>query len=127
MGWLRTEELLATTAALLEREHKSIVVSLLHVRPESPAVHGGHHLGVLLFREGPEHKPLPRSPSLDSPFAILKLRRYAVFPQRQILLEILCQCLLRPIKRGKERSQDRRVVALVHPPQRVELSVHDLS
>src|SRR4030095_4816282 len=118
-GGLRTKELLAITEALLERKHKSIVVSLLHVRPESPAVHGDHHLGVLLFREGPEHESLSRPPSLDSPFAILKLRRYAVFPQRQILLEILCQRFLRPVKRGKERSQDGRVVALVHPPQRI--------
>src|SRR5687767_8085150 len=65
------------TTSLVEREHKSIVVSLLHVRPESPAVHSGHYLRVFLFRERPEHKPLSRSPIFEVPFAILELRRYA--------------------------------------------------
>src|SRR5687767_15372524 len=87
--------------SLLEREHKSIVVSLLHVRPESPAVHGGHHFRVLLFRERPEHKLLSRSPSFEAPFAILELRRYAVFPNCKYISGILfssCSRLSSPAK-----------------------------
>src|SRR6266540_911668 len=110
-----------------ERQREPVEFRDVHLATHAPAMDRGHDFRELFGWIGREDEALTSTPLVHVPRPVGELGWNTLLPERQVSREVAIDRFIGARERREVAPQDVPLACLVHPPERVELSVEDLS